>query len=274
MGRARAFSRLTALIEEAMAHSETPAGPAPCEPQAFYAECLRLLEESGIPYLLAGTYAINAHTGLERASKDLDIFCKAGDYPRILTHFQDKGYETAVEDERWIAKVKREAWFADVIFSSTSAVAPVTDQWFEEVCTTRLYGIEARVLPPTELVWSKLFVQDRSRYDGADVAHVILRQIERIDWERLLSYAEQYWEVLLAHLINFRFIYPSERHRIPRWLLDELLERLQQQTELPQPQTKVCRGRHFSRIDYLADITEWGFADIVGAADEQNERKA
>jgi hypothetical protein len=257
-----------------MARSESPAVPAPCESQAFYAECLRLLRESEIPFLLAGTYAVTAHTGIERASKDLDIFCKAGDYPRILGHLQHSGYETEVEDERWIAKVKHGPWFADVIFSSTSAVAPVTDWWFEEVCTARVYGIEVRVLPPTELIWSKLFVQDRCRYDGSDVAHVMLRQSERIDWQRLLTYAEQHWEVLLTHIINFRFIYPSERNRIPRWLLDELLTRVHQQAELPEPRMKVCRGRHFSRADYLVDITEWGFADIVGAANEANERSS
>jgi hypothetical protein len=257
-----------------MARSKSPSVRAPREPEAFYVECLRLLEGSEIPYLLAGTYAVNAHTGLDRVSKDLDIFCKAGDYPRILTHFQRSGYETEVEDERWIAKIKRECWFADVIFSSTNAVAPVTERWFEEICTARLYDVEVRVLPPTELVWSKLFVQDRCRYDGADIAHVILRQGERIDWKRLLDYADQYWEVLLAHLINFRFIYPSERSSIPRWLINELLERLQQQAELPRPQTKVCRGRHFSRIEYLMDVTVWGFADIVGAADEANEQRS
>ncbi|MCE3250637.1 MAG: hypothetical protein K0R41_4462, partial [Geminicoccaceae bacterium] len=36
----------------------------------------------------------------------------------------------------------------------------------------------------------------------------------------------------------------------------------------------VCRGRHFSRIDYLVDIGEWGFADIVGAADESDGRSS
>jgi hypothetical protein len=257
-----------------MAHSGSPTIPTPYEAQEFYAECLRLFCESQIPFLLAGSYAVSAHTGLQHASKDLDIFCKAGDYPRILAHMQRSGYETEVEDERWIAKVKKADWFADVIFSSTSAVAPVTEQWFAEVCTARVFGVDVRVLPPTELIWSKLFVQDRCRYDGSDVVHVMLRQSERIDWGRLLGYAEQHWEVLLGHIINFRFIYPSERNRIPRWLLDELLGRVQQQTVLPEPRTKVCRGRHFSRIDYLVDITEWGFADIVGGADEGSERRS
>jgi len=256
-----------------MASSEAATVP-PCESQAFYAECLRLLHQSEIPFLLAGTYAFSAHTGLERASKDLDIFCKAGDYPAILIRFQQRGYETEIEDERWIAKIRRDPWYADLIFASAGGTAPVTESWFEEVCTAELFGIEARVLPPTELIWSKMFVQDRCRYDGADVAHVMLRQSELIDWQRLLAYAVQYWEVLLAHIINFRFIYPSERNRIPGWLLEELLTRLHQQTELPGPRTRVCRGRHFSRADYLVDITEWGFADIVGAADESNERRS
>ena len=34
------------------------------------------------------------------------------------------------------------------------------------------------------------------------------------------------------------------------------------------------RGRHFSRSDYLVDINQWGFADIVGAADESDGRSS
>ena len=250
-----------------MERSELAAAPS-SEPQAFYADCLRALREAEIPFLVGGGHAVSLHTGVPRASKDLDVFCRAGDYPRILTRFQHSGgYEIEVEDERWIGKIRRNSWFVDVIFSSTSEAAPVTDRWFDEECTAQLFGIEVRVLPPTELIWSKLFVQDRFRYDGADIAHVLLRQIDRIDWRRLLAYADQHWEVLLAHLLNFRFVYPSERNNIPRWLLDELLDRLRHQAELPEPQTRVCRGRHFSRADYLADITEWGFADVVGAAE-------
>lgn len=137
-----------------MALSESPTVRVPSEPQAFYTECLRLLCASEVPFLLAGSYAVSMHTGLDRASKDLDLFCKASDYPRILRHMQRNGYDTEVEDERWIAKIRQGVWFADVIFGSTSAVAPVTEQWFEEVCMGQICGIEVRVLPPTELVWS------------------------------------------------------------------------------------------------------------------------
>ena len=228
--------------------------------------------DSGLPFLVGGTYAVSAHTGLSRPVKDLDVFCKAGDYPRILAYFRSHGYETEVEDERWIAKIRKGALFVDVIFNSSTAIAPVTDQWFAEAGTTRIYGMMVPVLSPTELIWSKVFVQDRYRYDGADVAHVLLKQCETIDWRRLLSCMDQYWEVLLMHLLNFRFIYPTERHRVPRWLLDELLARLQDHAALPTSHMKVCRGRLFSRDDYRVDVTEWGFADLIGEGEKTNGR--
>ena len=254
--------------------SQALAPAAPADALAFYGECLELLERSEVPYLLAGTHAVNAYTGMDRPVKDLDVFCRAGDYPRILNHLQRFGYAIEVEDERWLAKFRKGPFFADIIFNSTSGVAPVTDRWFEERRTVPVYGLEVPVVPPTELVWSKLFVQDRHRYDGADIAHVLLKQCVDIDWRRLLAYAEQFWEVLLAHLINFRFIYPTERNCIPRWLMDELLGRSQAQENLPTPHMKVCRGRHFSRGDYQVDIAQWGFADIVGEGDRKDEPPA
>ena len=75
---------------------------------------------------------------------------------------------------------------------------------------------------------------------------------------------ESFWEVLLIHLLNFRFIYPTERHLVPRWLMDELMDRLRAHLVMPPPQVKICRGRLFSPRDYVTDISEWGFADVVG----------
>jgi hypothetical protein len=53
---------------------------------------------------------------------------------------------------------------------------------------------------------------------------------------------------------------------VPRWLIDELLQRAHRQADLPLPQTRVCRGRLFSPEDYRVDVQAWGFADVVGPA--------
>ncbi len=242
------------------------------ESEAFYAECLDLLIASGIPFLLGGSFALRAHTGLRRRTKDLDVFCKPGDYPRILTYFQARDFAIEVEDERWIAKIKRGDHFVDVIFNSTSSLAPVTDQWLAAARAIQVGERTIPVMSPTEFIWSKIFIQDRNRYDGADIAHLLLKQCDEIDWRRLLAYLDQYWEVLLIHLINFSFIYPTERKRVPQWLMDELAERLATNAKLPVPTTKICRGRLFSRSDYLVDIQEWGYADVVGEAERTHDR--
>ncbi|MNT01856.1 hypothetical protein D3C72_1363410 [compost metagenome] len=99
--------------------------------------------------------------------------------------------------------------------------------------------------------------------------HVILKQSDAIDWKSMLDQMDLYWEVLMAHLLNFRFAYPTERGRVPAWLMTELLERLQAQVDLPAPRVRVCRGRLFSPRDYIADISEWGFGDVVGKGLEE-----
>jgi hypothetical protein len=237
--------------------------------EAFYVQALDLLMASDIPFLVGGTFAVNAYTGIDRATKDLDIFCKANEYPRILTYFKDAGYETQIEDERWLAKVIQGEHFIDIIFNSTIAVTPITDEWFVQSRAAAIFDREVRLPSPTELIWSKVFIQDRYKYDGSDIAHLILTHSADIDWKRLLSYMEQYWEVLFLQVLNFRFIYPSERNAIPQWLLDELTQRLERQKDLPLPEKKVCRGRLFSRSDYVHDIHALGFADIVGEANER-----
>jgi hypothetical protein len=158
-----------------------------------------------------------------------------------------------------------------VIFASGNGTMPVTEEWFAQAQETTLFGMTVRMLSPTELIWSKAFIQLRHRYDGADIVHVILKQHEHIDWHRLLRHLEPYWEVLLMHLLNFRWVYPSERDHVPQWLMDELLDRLKHQRELPPPQMKVCRGRMFSRADYEQAISEWGFADVGGEGEWRDE---
>jgi hypothetical protein len=65
-------------------------------------------------------------------------------------------------------------------------------------------------------VCSQALIQRRNRYDGADTAHTMLKEHEHIDRRRLLAHMDLHWEVLVAHLVNFRWIYPSERDDVPR----------------------------------------------------------
>src|SRR5439155_9111102 len=99
-----------------------PKSPA----HTFYAEVLKILKDEKFTFMVAGGFAVNAYTGLRRPTKDIDIFCKAGDYPKILNKFTSLGYRTQVLDERWIAKIFKGKSYVDLIFGSSNLVAPVT----------------------------------------------------------------------------------------------------------------------------------------------------
>jgi hypothetical protein len=180
----------------------------------------------------------------------------------VLRELQERGYAVTIQDERWIGKVHRGDHFVDVIFSSATGMVPVQQEWFLHAKQTEILATAVSILSPTELIWSKVFIQNRHRYDGADVAHILLKQHPAVDWCRLLSHMDAHWEILLSHLLNFRWIFPSERNCIPRWLMSELLDRLNQQLELPAPQTKICRGQMLSQSDYCCAVDEWNFVGL------------
>jgi hypothetical protein len=253
-------------------HTTKPNGrliqPPPAA-EAFYSEVLQLMAKSDIPFLLSGTYALSSYTGIDRPTKDVDVFAKAGDALKLLSYFKDHGFEVEIVDDRWLSRITRGELYVDIIYNMPTVTTHVTDEWFANAPKTELFGATVRLVPPTQFIWSKIFVQDHHRYDGADVAHMILKRHEEIDWRQLLSHMELYWEVLLVALLNFRFIYPSERDVVPQWLMDELLERLRDQSELKGPGKKVCRGRIFSPRDYAVDVEQWGFSEAVGNLEEQ-----
>ena len=209
--------------------------------EAFYSEVLRLMAKSEIPFLVSGTYALASYTGIDRPTKDVDVFAKAGDALKMLAFFKENEFDVEMVEDRWLARITR----------------------------GKLFGAAVKLVPPTQFIWSKIFVQDHHRYDGADVVHMILRRHKEINWEQLLSHMELYWEVLLIALLNFRFIYPSEREVVPKWLMDELLERLRDQADVKGPGKRVCRGRIFSPRDYSIDVDQWGFSEAVGNLEEQ-----
>ena len=229
----------------------------------FYREALELLNEHKLPYLIGGAFAIRQYTGISRNTKDIDVFCKAGDYQDVLKLFVDHGLEVEVTDARWLAKVFKDGYFIDIIFSTSNNLCPVDDSWFTNSCQGNMFGVTVNCVAPEDLIWCKSYIQDRGRYDGADVLHLILRHGKKMDWNRLLHRLENHWHLLLAHLLNFQFVYPSDRDIIPRWLFDELLIKAKEQFDLPPSENKVCLGPIIDHSSYEIDIKEWGYKVVT-----------
>ncbi len=132
----------------------------------FYSRTLTVLNESGLPYLVGGAYAMGSLAGIERHTKDIDVFARERDRDRILRVFEAAGYRTEVTFPHWLAKAWIVERFVDVIYSSGNGAAPVDDEWFEHAVDAKLLGIPVRLCPPEEILWSKSYVQERERFDG------------------------------------------------------------------------------------------------------------
>src|SRR6478672_3053199 len=199
------------------------AAPAVMDPasRAFYRDALGSLDREGVDYLVGGAYSFSRYTGIERHTKDFDIFVRQEDAQQALDSLARAGYLTEFTFPHWLGKAFCGESFVDVMWFTHSTKAVVLD-------------IPVLLCPVEETIWSKAFVMERERYDGADIAHLLRGSGREMDWQRLLDRFGPQWRVLLAHLVMFGFIYPSERDVIPDWILGELMQRLGSEMSAPQ----------------------------------------
>lgn len=227
----------------------------------FYRSTLELFNREELPFLVGGTHAYYRYTGIARETKDFDLFVRRDDYPRFHHVLERAGFETELTFPHWLGKVRQGAAFVDLIFSGGNGEAPVDEEWFEHSVEGRIFGIPIRLAPPEEMIWSKTYVMERERYDGADVMHLFLRTGKRLDWDRLVRRFGDHWRLLLMQIVKFGFVYPSERYRIPRTVVEELMSRFTAELNERSPTAKVCYGTLTSRAQYLIDVRQFGFLD-------------
>ncbi len=229
--------------------------------QRFYRRALSALDEAGVPFLIGGAYAFTHYTGVVRHTKDLDLFLRQADVAAARAALEGAGFRTEITYDHWLAKAFDDGHFIDLIFNLGNGIGPVEDDWLAHAAEGRLLDRPVRVVGPEEIIWSKVFVLDRGRYDGADVAHLLRVLADRIDWRRLLPRFDRHWRVLLSHLILFGYVYPADRHRVPAWVMEELLGRLRAELHDPPGEAPVCQGTLLSPTQYQIDVEQWGYRD-------------
>lgn len=244
--------------------SETTSNPVPIpeEQQKLFHAVLSLFKEVGISYAVAGAFALRAHTGICRDTKDLDIFLTSRSVQRAVQILEDQGFVCEVCDPVWLYKVHQGSFFVDLITGMSNAALVVEDSWIENAQPAEVLGVRSRVLGAEELLASKLFVTRRERFDGSDIAHVVYGKQGKLDWDRVLRLAGEHWEMLLWALILFRYAYPAQTHYVPEGVWRELTGRFQHALSHPNPQAKF-RGSLIDDKMFAIDVKEWGMPNLL-----------
>src|SRR5437764_8606322 len=113
----------------------------------FYRDALGHLDRERVDYLVGGAYAFARYTGIERHTKDLDIFVRAADFQATLNALEGAGYVTEVPFPHWLGKAFCGEYFVDVIYSSGNGVACVDEEWFEHAPNEHVFDLPVRLCP-------------------------------------------------------------------------------------------------------------------------------
>lgn len=236
----------------------------PEDEREIYKRALQALNEAGHPYVVAGAYAIYEHTGIYRKTKDLDLFCEPEAVIPVMETLKAAGFVARLEQSHWLAKaIASDGHFIDIIYGMGNGLALIDRDWWEHSTPAILAATPVRVAPAEELIWHRLFINERHRHDMADIAHLILCRGHLMDWGRLVEKSGENWPLLLSQLLMFRYVYPGHMEQVPRWVPEELLRRAHD--SFGEPSSKgddVTRGTLISRFSFAIDVNEWGFRDL------------
>jgi hypothetical protein len=227
----------------------------------MFIEVLNLVSAHQIPFAVSGAFALHQHTGIWRDTKDLDLFLAHENVPHALCVLSSAGFETEVCDPIWLCKARRGRFFVDIITGMSNAVITVRPDWIERANQADILGVPVKVLAAEELIASKLFVTRRERFDGADIAHIIHGTAGKLDWSRILNLVGEHWMVLLWALVLFQYVYPARSEFVPLALWNDLLSRLRNELDHPNPHT-LFRGSLIDDKMFAIDVHEWGLANL------------
>jgi Nucleotidyl transferase of unknown function (DUF2204) len=229
--------------------------------QQVHGRALALLQDAGMVPMVGGAYAMRTHAGLWRDTKDLDLFLRKERVGEALELLARAGYRTEMTDPLWIAKAFAGPYFIDLIFSSGNGIATVDAEWERRASRATVLDREALIVPAEEMIWQKAYIQERERFDGADIHHLLRCRGAQLDWRHILDRFGDHWPVLLGHLVAFRFAFPSDKQQVPSSVMKELTARLRRQEDQPPSARRICRGTLLSRQQYLSEVDEHGYRD-------------
>lgn len=225
-----------------------------------YRTALDRLTTAGVPFCVGGAYAVAVYTGLNRTTRDLDLFLRPTDVERALTVLDQAGFRVALVAEHWLGKARHGPSLIDLVFSQGNGLQPVDDRWLARARPAVLWGRRVRVLAPEDLIWSKAYLASHDRFDGADIVHLIRATAGQLDWPYLLARFGEHRLLLLAHLTLVRFVYPS-LDLVPPAVITDLVQRCQAELSGPGPADRLCRGTLLDAASFWPDVTRWGYRD-------------
>jgi hypothetical protein len=218
----------------------------------WFPRAIEALDREGVPFLMAGGFALYHHTGYWTGGKDIDALVLPKDRETAIEAITNAGFEDyfAVEpyDRGWIYRGVRQGVIVDIIWRLANKEDDIDEGWFERSAQGRFCGRPVRMVSAADLCWMKLFVFQRRRCDWPDLINVIRGTRGQLDWEHLLKEVGLHWRLLCALVNIFDWVCSPERHYIPASFRDALEDRRRRNLDA----NDECRNELFDSRPWLA----------------------
>jgi hypothetical protein len=140
------------------------------------------LKADGVPFALAGGYALWAH-GAPESENDVDFVIAEEDTERAVHALESAGFQVTRPPEDWLFKVGCDGAEVDVLHRVVGE--PVDPALIERSTDMDLLGIRLPVLPATDLLSSKLRSMTEHYCDFGRLLPHVRAVREQLDWDRL-----------------------------------------------------------------------------------------
>jgi hypothetical protein len=163
-------------------------------------DVIGVLNELDVGYLAIGGIA-TALRGIDKPVRDIDIFLREEDVPKVQEGLARRGFEAKDPEEDWLEKATRDDVLVDLIHRIDQRIE-VTDEMIERGDTERVLGTDLRVIGPEDLILS-LAITDKPDTHYWKDALVVLGNSE-IDWGYLERRTNEDPTRMLALLLHAR----------------------------------------------------------------------
>lgn len=209
---------------------------------------------------MGGGLALSIYTGKLRYTKDVDIYIQSEHRQAVVEALTRCGladyYDTQPYDRNWIYRGYREGVIVDAIWAMANHRAEVDEKWIQNGAVISLFGHDLKVIPPEELIWSKLYVLQRDRCDWPDILNLMNATGPFLDWDHLFDRVGDDVALLKGVLSVFSWVNPQRAMELPRWIWECL--------SLPLPKEPDSPDASISRADLL-DSRPWFWRESAAA---------
>jgi hypothetical protein len=140
------------------------------------------LKESGIPFALAGGYAVWARGGPE-PDHDVDFVVAEDDAAKVSEMLAERGLDVVHPPEDWLFKVYVDECLVDVLFQTNGV--PMTRETLADVEEIEVESVAMPVLSATELMGQRLNALEEHACDFGRQLPVARAIREQVDWDEV-----------------------------------------------------------------------------------------